>query len=279
MSDKDPHTDNRPGSDLENTVSVIDPEWWKHIFDKIYLLTDARSVGDERVTRAETDLMERFLQVARDEPILDLCGGQGRHARELARRGYTRITTLDYSAYLLALGKRNTDTCIHFVRSDARCLPFDRNAYRAVAIMACSFGYFPDDNENAAILREAHRVLAPGGILLIDIPDAEKALKQMVEKTWHEADQDVFVLRMRKARSGGIAVRELVISREKGLIRESSYFEKLYSPSLIRALVSSAGFRAVKVYRGLKKLCQEQDLGFMSGRMIVTARKHKRPAC
>ena len=278
MPAEDPHTDSRSEKEPENTDSVIDLEWWKHIFDSIYLLTDARSVCDERLTRAEADLMEGFLQVGRHEPILDLCGGQGRHSLELARRGYTHITTLDYSAYLLGLGKQSDDSRVRFVRADARCLPFHRNAYRAVAIMACSFGYFTEDNENAAVLREAYRVLTPGGILLIDITDAEKALKQMAENTWHEAKQDIFVLRKRKLQSGGIAVRELVVSKGKGLIRESNYFEKLYSASQIRTLVSSAGFRAVKVYQGLKRICKERDLGFMSSRMIVTARKYKRPA-
>jgi len=278
MPDEDPHTDGLSEKETEDADSVIDPEWWKHIFDSIYLLTDARSVCDERLTRAEADLMENFLQVGRHEPILDLCGGQGRHSLEMARRGYKHITTLDYSAYLLGLGKQSNDSRVRFVRADARSLPFDRNSYRAVAIMACSFGYFPEDYENTAVLREAYRVLTPGGILLIDIPDGEKALKQMAENTWHEAKQDVFVLRKRKPRSGGIAVCELVVSREKGLIRESNYFEKLYSASQIRSLVSAAGFRAVKVYQGLKRICKERDLGFMSSRMIVTARKYKRPA-
>jgi len=272
-SNTDPSSENRP----ENAQKAVDPDWWKHIFDETYLLTDARSIGNEWITRVETDLMERFLQVARDDPILDLCGGQGRHALELARRGYTNITTLDYSEYLLALGKQSADASVRFVRSDARCLPFGPGGYRAVAIMACSFGYFQDDRENAALLRESHRVLAPGGILLIDIPDAQELLKNMAENIWHQADPDVFVLRTRKPCCGGIAVRELVISMKRGLIRESSYFEKLYTTTLIRILVSSVGFRAVKVYRGLKRLCQEEDMGFMSSRMLVTARKSGRP--
>ena len=276
MSTEKPGSRSRPGCKAGNAASAVDPEWWKYIFDDIYLLTDARSVCEPRITASEVDLLERFLQVAGDEPILDLCGGQGRHSLELAGRGYSRVTTLDYSEYLLALGRQGVDSRVNFVRGDARCLPFEENSYRAVAIMACSFGYFPDDRDNTAILRETHRVLAAGGILLIDIPDGPKALKQIAENTWHQASEDILVLRKRKAASGGIAVRELVVSKEKGLVRESSYFEKLYSAPLIRSLVSSAGFKTVRVHRGLKKLCRGRDLGFMSSRMIVTARKAKK---
>jgi D-alanine-D-alanine ligase len=266
------HKDVDSGNAVKENAQV-DPEWWRHIFDRIYLLTDARSIGDEQITRAESDLMEKYLQVSKNEPILDLCSGQGRHALELARRGYTRINAVDYSEYLLVLGKSRNDSRVSFIRGDARSLPFNSNSYKAVAVMACSFGYFPDDKENETILREAHRVLTPGGILLIDLADGDKTRKQMVKSSWHEADKGVFVLRRRKPQSGGIAVRELVISSRKGLIRESYYFEKLYSANRIRELVSGAGLRQARVHRGLNKLCGDQDLGFMSNRMLVTARK------
>ena len=274
MSPEDSDRSRAPKDQPENEESAVDPEWWKYIFDDIYLLTDARSICDTKLTRAETDLMERFLRTPKDAPILDLCGGQGRHSAELARRGFTSLTTLDYSAYLLKLGKLSDGSQgVRFVRADARCLPFRKSVYRAVAVMACSFGYFSDDDQNAALLREACRVLSPGGTLLLDIPDGEKALKDLAESSWHDANQDIMVLRKRKAASGGLKVRELVISKETGLIRESRYFEKLYSARMIRNLVSSAGFKAVRVYRGLEKLSNQEDLGFMSTRMLVTARK------
>ncbi|MBN2290059.1 MAG: hypothetical protein JXQ83_12055, partial [Candidatus Glassbacteria bacterium] len=57
---------------------------------------------------------------------------------------------------------------------------------------------------------------------------------------------------------------------------ESRYFEKLYSARSIRALAASAGFGPVRVYRGLKRICKEEDLGFMSSRMLVTAYKARR---
>jgi len=255
--------------------SPVDPEWWKYIFDEIYLLTDARSICNKEITRAEADLMEHFLAVNRDDPILDLCGGQGRHSRELARRGYTGLTTLDYSAYLLKLGADSGRSDVALIRADARCLPIRENFYKAVALMACSFGYFADDSQNAAVLSESFRVLVPGGVLLLDIADGDKAAKSIAENGWHEADSDTLVLRKRKPASGGLEVRELVVSRKKGLIRESRYFEKLYSARSIRELVASSGFSKIEVHRGLERLSSKIDLGFMSARMIVTARKKK----
>ena len=53
--------------------SPVDPEWWKYIFDEIYLLTDARSICNKEITRAEADLMEQPLkQFAMDGDVLRL---------------------------------------------------------------------------------------------------------------------------------------------------------------------------------------------------------------
>ena len=43
----------------------VDPDWWKTMFNEVYLLTDARSVCDEDITRREVDLICELL------PILD----------------------------------------------------------------------------------------------------------------------------------------------------------------------------------------------------------------
>ena len=56
----------------------VDPNWWKRLFDEIYLITDARSVCDDALTLREVDFLERVLNLEKSWPILDLCGGQGR---------------------------------------------------------------------------------------------------------------------------------------------------------------------------------------------------------
>ena len=56
----------------------VDPDWWKTLFDDIYLLTDARSVGDESLTRLEVDVVCELLPIKAGEQILDLCGLSGR---------------------------------------------------------------------------------------------------------------------------------------------------------------------------------------------------------
>ena len=79
----------------------VDPEWWKTLFDEIYLITDARSVCDEEITRREVDLICELLPISPGHKVLDLCGGHGRHSLELAARGMGQCTLVDYSCHLI----------------------------------------------------------------------------------------------------------------------------------------------------------------------------------
>jgi len=101
----------------------VDQNWWKDLFDEIYLLTDARSVCNEELTRQEVDFLENFILSDKCASILDLCGGQGRHSLELSRRGFINVTVLDYSRYLINLGKKNAKQeglNTTFIHGDAR---------------------------------------------------------------------------------------------------------------------------------------------------------------
>ena len=69
----------------------VDDNWWQDLFDEIYLLTDARSVCDEKLTGQEVDFLIETLVLDKSASILDLCGGHGRHSLELSRRGFKDV--------------------------------------------------------------------------------------------------------------------------------------------------------------------------------------------
>lgn len=85
-------------------------------------------------------------------PVLDLGGGNGLLARNLASCGAARTVVLDRAAYL-------ADAPRPAVRGDARRLPFAADTFGAVA--ALWMLYHVDDPRVA--LREAARVLRPHG--------------------------------------------------------------------------------------------------------------------
>ena len=76
-----------PVSDLERHLPS---DWWRTLFNSLYLETDGDVIENDRNTSEEVDLLVRTVGLERNDRILDLCCGQGRHSLELARRGCGR---------------------------------------------------------------------------------------------------------------------------------------------------------------------------------------------
>ncbi|MFC1666300.1 class I SAM-dependent methyltransferase [Candidatus Omnitrophota bacterium] len=251
-------------------------EWWKDFFNEIYLITDARSVCDKRLTQREVDLLEDTLGLNKTDRILDLCGGHGRHSLELARRGYRDLTVLDHSDYLIKLGKRMARKSGHRIKfrcCDARFNDLRNGDYSVIFIMANSFGYFSEESQNLRILKETHRLLKTGGRLLLDLTNPSYVKNDLKPFSWHEATKDVIVCRKREISRDIIKAREIVISKKKGLVRDGYYCERLYSKSRISNFLRDVGFKAPAVKTDVALHEKRKDYGFLSSRMIVTAVK------
>jgi len=254
----------------------VQNDWWKDLFDDIYLLTDARSVCDEELTRQEVNCLEKILNPNKSDTILDLCGGQGRHAMELSRRGFTNIIVLDYSPYLTRLGQqqaRQAGFSTQFIQGDARNVGFREATFRYIIVMASSFGYFIDETENLHILQEAHRLLQPNGTLLLDLINREYMLKRFKPFSSHQVNEDITVQRERVLGDDIIFSKETVLSATKGHIRTKTYCTRLYSPQKISALLFSAGFSSVECMNNFMDRDANGDFGCLTNRMIILAKK------
>jgi 2-polyprenyl-3-methyl-5-hydroxy-6-metoxy-1,4-benzoquinol methylase len=135
------------------------------------------NAADAWIDHADTsDYQRRFLQprmlaLAGDvsgRRVLDLGCGEGAYSRELGRRG-ARVTGIDGSSRLIdAARARTADAGLDI---DYRCL--NANALAGVAdgvfdLIVASMVMMNVEDYGGAI-REAHRVLAPGGALCISI--------------------------------------------------------------------------------------------------------------
>lgn len=255
---------------------VVNDDWWKNLFDEIYLLTDARSVCDDQLTKQEVDFLDKTLDWSKSDPILDLCGGQGRHALALSRRGFTNVTVLDYSPYLIKLGQeraRQERLNTAFIQGDARATGLPDQSFQYILIMASSFGYFSNEAENIKILDESFRLLKPRGTLLLDLPNREYILKKFKPESTHQVNEDISVKRMRELGDDIIYSRELVISQQQGCIRDNTYCTRLYSPEKITRIMTDVGF--VDISCQLDFMCRDGkgDFGCMTNRMVVLAKK------
>jgi D-alanine-D-alanine ligase len=254
----------------------VETDWWKTLFDGIYLQTDARSVCDEVLTQREVDLLCELIPLRPSHKILDLCGGQGRHSLELCRRGFSHCTVFDFSVVLLEEGIQNakrSNLSVEFVRGDARDIPLPSAGFHHVLILGNSLGYSGDDGGDQDIVREAHRLLEKDGWLAIDVTDGGVVRRRFNPNAWHEIGEDLVVCRQRELRENRVCAREMVIDKRSGLVRDRTYGMRLYDGDTIQALVSDAGFDRVRLYRDFTAFLGDGDVGFMNHRMMVAARK------
>jgi D-alanine-D-alanine ligase len=260
----------------EVVMDDYDPAWWQHIFDETYLVTDARSVCCPTTTAAEVDMVEAVLGLHSADRILDLCGGQGRHAIELHKRGYKNVTVVDYSQVLLRVGLKNAARVgcyVNFCRGDACELGLTDGVFDVVLVMGNSFGYFEDDRQNQRILQEICRLLRPRGKLLLDLIHSDYARQKFKPSSWHEATKDVVVCRRRQLLDAGVLVREMVISKRRGLIRDVTYFARLFQFQELEVLLRDSGFDQIGCAGKVVSHPKPGDYGLLSKRMLVTAGK------
>ena len=262
---------------VDNPEKYVPPDWWRKIFNSIYLKTDGDVVDDIEITKMEVDLFQEILQLKGDEKILDLCCGHGRHSLELARRGFKFVEGLDRSHYLIQKAKsqaKKENLPVKFREGDARKLPYPPDTFDVVMILGNSFGYFETVEDDLRVLKEVFRVLKPWGKILIDVADGEYLKANFKKQTWEWIDKKHFVCRERTLSSDGtrLITREIVTHIEKGVIVDQFYAERLYTKKDIEELLIKAGFSDVKFLKEVSPLSKRnQDLGMMERRIIVSA--------
>lgn len=255
---------------------TVKSDWWKTLFDEVYLRTDARSVCDATITGREIDVVTGLLPIRSDHKVLDLCGGHGRHSLELCARGFTDCTVVDYSEVLTECAKKQAGdhpNSVEVIRSDARCTGLSSEYFDHVLILGNSLGYIQLPDADTLILSEAYRVLRSGGWLLVDVTDGDMIRRSFKTHSWHEPDDDMVVCRYRELSEDAVYAREIVLSKQDGLVRDESYAVQLYNGERLASLIRNAGFANPEIHTDFSPHQTEGDYGFMNCRMIAVARK------
>jgi len=120
--------------------------------------------------------------------ILDIGCGTGRHAVELAKRGYD-VTAFDISEAQLRGARSKVQAAgvrVRFIRSDARAFRFRRRFDLAIMICEGAFPLMETDEENVRIFENAARALAPGGKLILTTLNALFPPARSLDQGFHE---------------------------------------------------------------------------------------------
>src|SRR5438132_4677071 len=129
-------------------------DWWRFWFGPGYLALYDDTLRER--TPIEIDQLEALLRLRPRLRILDLPCGQGRHAIELARRGYD-VTGVDLSPYLLGVAKARAEAAgvgVRWLEGDMR-RPVGGGPFDLVLNLFTSLGYFFDADDDLQVVHAA----------------------------------------------------------------------------------------------------------------------------
>ncbi len=262
-----------PVSDLERHLPS---DWWSTLFNSFYLKTDGDVVENQANTSAEVDLLIDATGIKPTDAILDVCCGQGRHAIELARRGYKQVQGIDRSRYLIRLARRRAKEeglKIQFSEGDARNMRVAESSKDCIYIMGNSFGYFEREEDDVAVLDNIKRFLKSQGKLVLDVVDGNWMSQNFETRSWEWIDQRHFVNRERSLAADGkrIITREVITQSDLGVIADQFYAERLYDYKELAQILAELGYENVKNVASIEaQSTRGQDLGMMAHRLFIT---------
>jgi SAM-dependent methyltransferase len=208
---------------------------------------------DAQASANDVDRIEAFLGLTPPLAVLDVGCGNGRHAIELARRGY-RVVGIDVATRFLALARAAAEQArvmVEFRQQRASSLA-ESHAYDLALAYWHSIGFMADD-EIRLHFAAIRRALKPGGIFLYEfqgpklLPSAEET-RAVPVKNWHEKDGK-FILGEKVIRDGYRDEYCVVIDPAAGAVTEYREHQKAMALSDILDYLGSAGFATVEAYR------------------------------
>lgn len=230
-------------------VERLEP-WSASWFGEEYLAVYPER-DDREVLRRARFAAEVLRPYARQGRIgfLDLSCGTGRHAVGLDAWGETAgVAGLGLSLPALAEGaRRPIRPRPGYVRGDMRRIPFREAAFGAVVNFSTAFGAFDRPEDDAAVLREVRRVLAPGGAFLSEVFNAARVIATLASREEKTIAGQRIVIRRRYDREEGRIEKVIEMGNGNGARCFRERVRPCTEPEL-RDLHRAAGFEVARAF-------------------------------
>jgi SAM-dependent methyltransferase len=222
-------------------------DWARDFFTGSFVDLWLRAVGEEQ-TRAEVDFLEKALRLTPGAKVLDLACGGGRHALELAARGY-RVTGVDLSPEFLAVARQRAaerQLSVMWEERPIQDLPW-REEFDGAYCLGNSMGGL-DDEDVAAFFQGVARALRPGGRFAVDNGTiAECILPNLKERFWIPLGDILFLIHNRYDHARSRLEMEFTIIRG-GKEEKKSGFQQVYTYRQFCGLLAQAGLGEFEGY-------------------------------
>lgn len=223
-------------------------KWYEELFSNY-----ADKYDNEEFTKGtagEVDFLEKEINYNKDCRILDVGCGTGRHAIELASRGYS-VKGVDLSEPMLEKAREKaakSGVNVDFKVADARKLPFENQFDLVIMICEGAFPLMETDEMNFQILQSAADALKKDGKLIFTTLNGLYPLyhsvkdfinSNLVEGTSEGNSFDLLTFRERS---------QLEVVEDNGQRRVIDCDERYYVPPEITWLLKTLDFNKIDIY-------------------------------
>jgi putative methionine-R-sulfoxide reductase with GAF domain/SAM-dependent methyltransferase len=234
----------------ESKVS-LDLAWYERFFEGLALEMWQKAIPPE-LTVAESDFLERTLELRRGALVLDVPCGAGRHSLDLAQRGY-RMTGVDLSPQWIAEARRRAGDLrlsIEWRQADMRDLPWEGH-FDAAFCFGNSFGYLEPPG-NRAFLHAVSRALKPGAHFAMHTGAlAESVLPNLRDREEARFDDLVFVEENSyHAWESCVETRYSII--RGGVTDSRTGLQWIFTHRELREMLQAAGLTVTETYGSLE---------------------------
>ena len=249
-------------------------QWYEELF-----INYANTYDTEEFTQGtvqEVDFIESEIEFDKTRKILDVGCGTGRHAIELAKRGY-QVTGIDFSEAQLKKAREKAKiegVEVTFIQGDARDFSFNDPFDLVIMICEGAFPLMETDEMNFRILQNAERSLKENGKFIFTTLNVLFPLYHSVRDfinagaTGAQSDQNSFDLLTFRDYS------TVTIVDDSGKEKTLNCNERYYAPSEITWLLKSLNFRVVDIYGcDTGELVRGRPLTTNDYEMLVVAQK------
>lgn len=169
-------------------------EWFAHWFDSPYyhILYKNRDYAEAELFIHK--LIE-FLDFKKEDKLLDLACGKGRHSVYLNRQGFD-VEGVDLSPKSILNAQQYSNERLKFAIHDMRNV-YCENGFDYVLNLFTSFGYFKSEEENIQTICSAATNLKKGGKLLIDFMNSKKIIADLCVYEEKTLEGIKFIIRKR----------------------------------------------------------------------------------
>jgi SAM-dependent methyltransferase len=178
--------------------------------------------------------------------VLDVACGTGKSFVPLLERGYD-VTACDVSARMLAHARARVGPTVRLEHADMCALP-PLGEYDLITCLDDALNYVLDEDQLRLALSGMGRLLAPGGLILLDV-NSLLTYRTSFAETWVKCTRDSFIVWDGHASPlhpvGAIASATITVFRSAGsrswARRDSEHEQRHWPPTALRLAAEQAG--------------------------------------